>query len=88
MMTNFEDIFIINNAYKLSLLDDTIYCKIIDDVYHDSFLAVVVSIKYNSIDTRVISSIYYTLDRSMITRITIKEFNKQVDLMIDKIKSL
>ena len=84
----FNSIFHKHHAYKLSLLDDTIYCKIIDDVYHDSFLAVVVSIKYNSIDTRVISSIYYTLDRSMITRITIKEFNKQVDLMIDKIKSL
>ena len=84
----FNNIFHKHHAYKLSLLDDTIYCKIIDDVYHDSFLAVVVSTKYNSIDTRVISSIYYTLDRSMITRITIKEFNKQVDLMIDKIKSL
>lgn len=88
MMMNFEEIFIINNAYRISLLEGIIYCKVIGDVYHDSFLAVVISPKNLTIDIRVISSIYYSINKDMVQLITRGDFHHQLTIITNKLKSL
>lgn len=88
MMMNFEEVFIINNAYRLSLIEGIIYCKVIDHVYHDSFLAVVISPLNLSIDIRVISSIYYSINKDMVQLITRGEFHNQLTIVTNKIKAL
>ena len=88
IMMIFNSIFHKHHAYKLSLLEGIIYWKVIGDVYHDSFLAVVISPKNLTIDIRVISSIYYSINKDMVQLITRGDFHHQLTIITNKLKSL